>query len=233
MARIARVVVPGVPHHVTQRGNRREPIFFEDADYRLYRCLIAAAAQRAGAEIWAYCLMPNHVHLIVTPADADGLRSTFADAHRRYTSMVNARFGWTGHLFQGRFGAVAMDEAHFLAAARYIARYPMAAGLVGAAADWPWSSARAHLAGRDDELVRVAPLLDRVPNFAEFIAGPPDQAEETSLERGQAIGRPLGSEEWIAALETRLGRSLAPRKRGPKPKDAGEAGQMRRVELIK
>ena len=108
MARIARIVVPGLRHHVTQRGNRREPVFFGAADYRLYRRLVAAAAHRAKTEIWACCLMPNHVHLIATPADADGLRATFAEAHRRYTGAINARFGWTGHLFQGRFGAAAM-----------------------------------------------------------------------------------------------------------------------------
>src|SRR5262249_47907569 len=121
MARLARVVVPDSPHHVTQRGNRREPVFFEADDYRLYRRLVAAAARRAGTAVWAYCLMPNHVHLIVTPADVDGLRATFAEAHRRYTGAINARFRWTGHLFQGRFGAVVMDEPHLLAAARYIA----------------------------------------------------------------------------------------------------------------
>jgi putative transposase len=152
MARIARVVVPGLPHHVTQRGNRREPVFFEAADYRLYRRLVAAAARRAGTAVWAYCLMPNHVHLIVTPADADGLRATFAEAHRRYTGAINARFRWTGHLFQGRFGAVVMDEPHLLAAARYIALNPVVAGLVRRAEDWPWSSTRAQLAGEDDEL---------------------------------------------------------------------------------
>ena len=115
MARIARVVVPGIPHHVTQRGNRREPIFFRDEDYRFYRALIAEAAGRAGTEIWGYCLMPNHVHLIATPGDVDGLRKTFAEAHRRYTGAINARFQWTGHLFQGRCGAVAMDEARLSA----------------------------------------------------------------------------------------------------------------------
>jgi REP-associated tyrosine transposase len=105
MARIARVVVPGLPHHVTRRGNRRQPVFFGAADYRLYRRLVGRAANRVGAEIWAYCLLPNHVQLIVAPADADGLRATFAEAHRRYTATINARFHWTGHLFQGRSGA--------------------------------------------------------------------------------------------------------------------------------
>jgi len=216
MARLARVVVPGIPHHVTQRGNRRQTVFFEDGDYRLYRQLIAEAARRARAEIWAYCLMPNHVHLIVTPADADGLRATFADAHRRYTAIINARHRWTGHLFQGRFGAVAMDEDHLIAATRYVALNPVAAGLVKRAADWPWSSARAHLAGEDDGLVRVAPILERVPDFADLIATDVDQTIADRLERAQTVGRPLGSPEWIAALEARLDRPLAPRKRGPK-----------------
>jgi REP element-mobilizing transposase RayT len=163
-----RVVVPGLPHHVTQRGNRREPVFFGAGDYQLYRRLIAAAARRAGAEIWAYCLMPNHVHLIVTPTDHDGLRATFAEAHRRYTGAINARFQWTGHLFQGRFGAVVMDAPHLLAATRYIALNPVAAGLVSRAEDWPWSSARAHLAGEDDELATVAPLRGLSPILLRF-----------------------------------------------------------------
>jgi putative transposase len=187
-ARIARVVVPGLPHHVTQRGNRREPVFFGAGDYQLYRRLIAAAARRAGAEIWAYCLMPNHVHLIVTPTDHDGLRATFAEAHRRYTGAINARFQWTGHLFQGRFGAVVMDAPHLLAATRYIALNPVAAGLVSRAEDWPWSSARAHLAGEDDELATVAPLRGLIPDFAALLAAPADPATTARIER--APGKP-------------------------------------------
>jgi putative transposase len=97
VARIARVVVPDLPHHITQRGDRREPVFFEADGYRLYWRLVAAAARRAGTAVWAYCLMPNHVDLIVTPTDADGLRATFAEAHRRHTAAINARFRWTGH----------------------------------------------------------------------------------------------------------------------------------------
>jgi putative transposase len=112
MARLPRLVLPGYPNHVTQRGNRRQQVFLGDADYVLYRDLLAGAARRAGAQIWAYCLMPNHVHVIVVPSDEDGLRRTFADAHRRYTGFINARQRWTGHLWQGRFGAVVMDEEH-------------------------------------------------------------------------------------------------------------------------
>jgi putative transposase len=147
----------------------------------------------------------------VTPADGDGLRATFAEAHRRYTAAINARFHWTGHLFQGRFGAVVMDELHLLAAARYIALNPVVAGLVSRAEDWPWSSARAHLAGKDDELAIVAPLRARIPDFAALLTAPADPVTTTRIERAPTIGRPLGAPEWIAALERRLGRRLAPR----------------------
>jgi putative transposase len=225
MARIARVVVPALPRHVTQRGNRREPVFFGAEDYQLYRGLIATAARRADAAIWAYCLMPNHVHLIVTPADEGGLRATFAEAHRRYTRAINVRFHWTGHLFQGRFGAVVMDEPHLLAAARYIALNPVVAGLVSRAEDWPWSSARAHLAGEDDELATVAPLHALIPDFAALLAAPADPVTTTRIERAPTIGRPLGAPEWIAALERRLGRPLAPGKPGPKPRVDGDTGR--------
>jgi putative transposase len=220
MARIARLVVPGIPHHVTQRGNRHETTFFTDADYHLYRALLAEAAAKAGTEVWAYCLMPNHVHLILTPRDADGLRRTLADLHRRYTAHVNARNHWTGHLWQGRFGSAAMDESHLLAAARYVALNPVRARLVERAADWPWSSVRAHLAGRDDGVVRVAPLLERVSDFAAFLGQPFDEtAAFAPLRRAETIGRPLGTAAWVGRLEQQFDRPLAAQKRGPKPQE--------------
>ena len=103
MVRLSRIVIPGLPHHVTQRGNRRAQVFFEEGDYELYRDLVAGAARKAKAEIWCYCLMPNHVHMIITPTDKDGLRRTFADAFHRYSGYINARMRVTGHLWQGRF----------------------------------------------------------------------------------------------------------------------------------
>src|SRR6476469_8321460 len=137
-----------------------------------------------------------------------GCGRPFAEAHRRYTGAINARFHWTGHLFQGRFGAVVMDEPHLRAATRYTALNPVAAGLVSRAEDWPWSSARAHLAGADDELATVAPLRALIPDFAALLTGPADPATTARIERAPTIGRPLGAPQWIAALERPLGRRL-------------------------
>jgi REP-associated tyrosine transposase len=148
MSRIGRFVVPDLPHHVTQRGNRREKVFFGDEDYALYRDLMAEACRREGVAVWAYCLMPNHVHLILTPRTPEGLGRALGKAHRRYSAFVNARMRVTGHLFQARFSSVVMDEDHLMAAARYVALNPVRAKLVATPEDWPWSSVGAHLAGR-------------------------------------------------------------------------------------
>lgn len=162
--------------------------------------------------------MPNHVHVIVVPADADGLRRTFADAHRRYTGYINARRRWTGHLWQGRFGAVAMDELHLAHAMRYVSLNPARAGLAVRPQDWAWSSVRAHLAGADDGLVRVAPALARYGDFAAFLGEGADEDAMRALRRSETSGRPLGDDAWLAQLETRTGRALARRKPGPRPK---------------
>jgi putative transposase len=159
MARIARVVVPGIPHHVTQRGNRRQKTFFNDSDYRAYIDLMAERCSRQGVEVWAYCLMPNHVHVVAVPSTEQSLRLAIGEAHRRYTKRVNFREGWTGYLWQGRFSSFPMDEQHLLAAARYVELNPVRARLVATPQDYRWSSSRAHLSGRDDELVTVAPLI--------------------------------------------------------------------------
>lgn len=217
MARLPRLVLPGYPYHVTQRGNRRQQTFFEDGDYVLYRDLLAGAAHRAGAEIWAYCLMPNHIHVIVVPSDEDGLRRTFADAHRRYTGFINARHRWTGHLWQGRFGAVVMDEEHLAHAMRYVALNPVRARLVERAEDWAWSSVRAHLASADDALVTVRPARERYGDFAAFLGTPADYTEAwQALRKAETTGRPVGGRAWVEGIEKLTGRVLAPQKRGPK-----------------
>lgn len=219
MVRLARMVLPGIPHHVTQRGNRRERTFFEDGDYALYLDLLAEGAGRAGVEIWSYCLMPNHVHIIAVPRDADGLGRAFRHVHRHYTGYINAKMRVTGHLWQGRFSSVAMDEAHLHAAFRYVALNPVRAQLVKRAQDWQWSSVRAHCAGCDDHVVRVAPLLERIGDFRAFLDEAFDEAfTYAALRKAESIGRPLGSRDWLADMEAQTGLSLIPAKRGPKPK---------------
>jgi len=217
MSRIARIVVPGLPHHVTQRGNRREPIFFEPGDYSLYRDLLAQSCRRFGVAVWAYCQMPNHVHLILTPGDADGLALCLARAHRLYSGFVNARARQTGHLFQGRFGSVVMDEEHLLNAARYLALNPVRARLVTRAQDWAHSSVHAHVAGEDDGLVTVRPLLERAPRFADLLEGDADAPSFQALRRSERIGRPLGPSAFAQAIGLQLGRDVQPAKRGRKP----------------
>jgi len=218
MARLARVVAAGIPHHVTQRGNRRQQVFFSDDDYAAYRALLAEGCRAAGVAVWGYCLMPNHVHLILTPADEDGLRAALGEAHRRYTRHVNLREGWRGYLWQGRFASCPMDETYLLACARYVELNPVRARLARRARDWRWSSARAHLAGDDDELVRVRPLLALAPDWRGFLAEGLDADDHQAIRAGERTGRPLGSARFVAGLEKRLDRPLARQKPGPKPK---------------
>jgi putative transposase len=135
--------------------------------------------------------MPNHVHLILAPGDELGLGLAVGEAHRRYTGFVNARARWTGHLFQSRFASVAMDEAHLLAAARYVPMNPVRARLAARPEDWAWSSARAHLAGVGDGLVTVGPLLERIGDFAAFLAQDGDGAADSALQAAETTGRPL------------------------------------------
>jgi putative transposase len=122
MARIARVIADGYPHHITQRGNRRLQTFFNDGDYQEYLRLMAEWLTKSDVTVWAYCLMPNHVHLLAVPNVADGLRRGIGEAHRRYSRLINLREGWRRHLWQGRFSSFVLDSDHSLAAARYIER---------------------------------------------------------------------------------------------------------------
>jgi putative transposase len=224
MARLARVVAAGLPHHVTQRGNRRQQVFFGDADYATYRALLGESCRAAGVAVWAYCLMPNHVHLILVPHDSDGLRAALGEAHRRYTRHVNFREGWRGYLWQGRFASFPMDEPYLLAAARYVELNPVRARLARGAREWRWSSARAHLAGRDDGLVNVRPLLDLAPDWAGFLGEGLSADDHAAIRTGERTGRPLGSPRFIARLEKRLDRKLARQRPGPKPKAKPRAG---------
>jgi len=222
MARLARLVVPGLPHHVTQRGNGRQRVFFGDADYRLYQGLLSASLKAAGVECWAWVLMPNHVHLILVPGDEDGLRRALAPVNRGYAGIINARRKRSGHFWQGRFGAVVMDEDHLAAALTYVMLNPVRARLVGRARDWRWSSARAYARGIDDGLTGRRAVLDRFPDIARMLAGDcdlrPDVEAMARLRAAETIGRPLGGPAFVKGIERETGRNLMPGKRGPKAK---------------
>lgn len=207
---MSRLVLPGYPHHVTQRGNRSQRTFFRDADYGTYFDLLARSCSEAGVACWAYCFMPNHVHLILVPQTGTGLATALKRTHQLYTRAVNGREGWTGCLWQGRFFSCPMDEAYWLAATRYVENNPVRAGLVRDAADWRWSIARAHIAGRPDALLSRSPLEDGIASWTEFLAVGLDIKAEAELALYTKIGMPLGGTEWIAGLEKVHGRRLRP-----------------------
>lgn len=223
MARLARLVVPDVAHHVTQRGNRRQPVFFGDEDYLAYRELVSAACAERGVKCLAWCLMPNHVHLILVPPEPDGLRAALGEAHRRYSRRINFAHGWTGYLWQGRFASYPMDDAHLMTAVRYVELNPVRAKLVRAAEDWRWSSARAHVSGRPDGFTDMAALAGVHRNWRAMLrhgleAGDMDESEVAAIEAHMRTGRPRGSEAFVDRLETKTGRALKRRKPGPTPK---------------
>jgi len=207
-----------MPHHITQRGNRRQSTFFTPEDYEAYLELMAHWCAQCGVEIWAYCLMPNHVHLIAVPNTDDGLRRAIGEAHRRYTRRVCFRENWRGHLWQGRLASFVMDEGYLLAAARYIERNPVRAGFVTGPWDYRWSSAAPHVFGQDDVLVRTRPLLHMVGDWREFLSEDPAPDDLRLLRRHERTGRPLGNDQFIQRLEESCGQILRTRKPGPKSK---------------
>ena len=218
MVRIARVVAPGIPHHITQRGNRRMDTFFSDADYREYLYLMAEWCNRCKVEIWAYCLMSNHIHLIAVPESEDGLRRAIGEAHRRYTRYINFQKGWKGHLWQGRFGSFPMDEQYLIATARYIELNPVKVGSVNRAEDYRWSSAQAHLQGEDDILVKAEPLIKIIPDWQDLLASDLTEEEYKTLRRHERTGRPLGNDDFVTGMENLTARALRMKKPGPKKK---------------
>jgi len=219
MARMARVVIPGIPHHVTQRGVRKNDVFFCQEDYELYIRLLAKYCQQSGTEIWAYCLMNNHVHLVMVPSSEDGLRASLGEAHRRYTLHINAREDCRGHLWQERFHSFPMDEKHLLAATRYVELNPVHANMVSKAEDYAWSSAKAHLAEKDDLLVKVAPMLERVNDWQGYLNSELADEVVQALRMHSKTGRPLGDTSFLDKLEMQVGKVLRPLAKGRKRKE--------------
>ena len=219
MARISRVVAPGIPHHVVQRGNRRQKVFFSDDDKTAYLRILKDQCRRFGVSIWAYCLMDNHVHFVAMPQDREGLAHTFGQTHRHYTRMINFREGWRGYLWQGRFSSYVLDENYLYAAVRYVENNPVHAGLVSKAEDYPWSSARTRVLELKDDLLADYFLLKEISNLSDFLkSGDEEDPDGKLFERRLNTGRPLVAPEFLDKLEQITGKILNKSKPGPKPK---------------
>ena len=217
MPRIARVVVPGLPHHVTQRGNRRADVFFDDDDRRRYLFLLGQYAERHGLAIWAYCLMTNHVHFVAVPSGESSLGRAFRYTHQAYAAWLNRKRRESGHLWQGRTFSCVLDDPHTWACVRYVERNPVRAGLVDRAEDWPWSSAAAHCGLGGNRLLSPVEMPWPVPDWSVYLADE-EAADVATIRRRTTTGRPCGSQPFIERLESALSRCLRPKKRGPKPK---------------
>jgi len=213
MARLARVVAVGYPHHVTHRGNRGENVFYTPEHRVRYLAFLREYARKAVLEIWAYCLMTNHVHLIAVPRRKDSLARGVGLAHRRYSVWLNQEKNLSGHLWANRFFSSPLDEAHHWAAVRYVERNPVRAGLVEAAQDYGWSSAAAHVRGEEDALLAAGrPYPGPVEDWGEWLRTPiEDEKIVPRLRQSTHTGRPCGSSGFVAMLEDLLGRRLRPR----------------------
>ncbi|MEA3052644.1 MAG: REP-associated tyrosine transposase [Sphingomonadales bacterium] len=199
MPRSARLVLPEIPHHVTQRGSRCERTFLVEADYAFYLELLRHWCRKAGTAIWAWCLMPNHVHLILVPAGVDGLRAALAPLHRRYSWEINQREGWHGHLWQDRFASFPMDEAHLHACLAYVELNPVRARLVARPEDWKWSSARSHLGLAPPGLVDLDPARARIDDWRSFLDAGLDEADHKAIRAAERSGRWRTSKPRTAA----------------------------------
>ena len=222
MPRRARFVLPDVPYHVTQRGSRRQEVFFGDPDRILYLDLLAVYCARNAVKVLAYCLMPNHVHLIVVPSTPDGLANVFRPLHSRYALRVNRTKEWAGHLWQARFFAAALDNAYLHAATRYVERNPVRAGMVARAEDYRWSSAAAHCGREENSLLEdaCAWFLDVEPgaHWSEWLRTQDEQAQLDALRKNSERGFPCGSKEFVGRLESESGQTFHERRRGRRPR---------------
>jgi putative transposase len=225
MARFARVIVPGYAYHVTYRGNRGEDVFFTVEDRLVYREWLGQYAHRYGMEILAYCLMTNHVHLLVKGHRRDSLSKAIGRTNGRYARWVNDRHGWRGHLWANRYFSTPLDEAHSWRTVKYVELNPVRAGIVGSAEAYRWSSAVAHASGVWDPLLSPnRPFPGPISDWSGWLEEGLDEATLNRIRRNTRTGRPTGSESFIDQMGSLLGRSLKPSKPGPK---AGSLGARR------
>ena len=231
MPRRARVVIPGVPHHVTQRGNNRQPVFDSPDDRRRYLELLGRHAERCGARLLAYCLMTNHVHLIAVPDRETSLTQALGRTHSEYALALNRAQGRSGHIWQNRYFSCALSASHLWSAVRYVELNPVRAGLATAAWEWPWSSARAHTAADAVDGVLCCHWIEYFGRWdhgewREILAAALPEGECAALRRATATGEPLGPREFLTNLERQAGRRLRVGERG-RPRKTVESAEDR------
>ena len=223
MPRRARSVCAQVPHHITQRGNRREQVFFTDEDRQAYLGWLKEYAEKHKVDILAYCLMTNHIHLVAVPRTEDGLQQTLKPLHMRYAQRINRTRGWKGHLWQGRFFSSALDETYLWAAIRYVERNPVRARMVRKAENYRWSSARAHCRFIQDDVLTTRSSwrkqVEAIGDWSAWLAQGDEPQELEVLRRNADKGLPCGSEKFIRKLEKLTGRGLQYRPQGRPRKD--------------
>ncbi len=229
MPRLARSVIANLPHHITQRGNRREDVFFTDEDRQTYLMWLGEYAEKHAVEILAYCLMSNHIHLVAVPSDEAGLQRALKPLHMRYAQRLNRAQGCCGHVWQGRYFSSALDEDYLWAAIRYVERNPVRARLVRKAENYAWSSAAAHCGMRDDPLLsrqkQWRRRFEEMGDWADFLAVPDEPTKLEILRRNVDKGLPCGSERFIRKIEKIAGRTLMFKPQGrPSKADNGNKG---------
>ncbi len=215
MARVARVVVAGLAYHVTHRGNRRQNVFLEPGDRQVYKSWLRTYSRRYRLEIWSYCLMTNHVHLVVVPKTSHALALAMGCTQGRFAQWQNQRNQWSGHLWANRYYSTPLDEQHLWAAVRYVELNPVRAGLVERAELYEWSSARCHATAEDDPLLSPErPFPGDVRDWSSWLAADPDPEMVDAVRRNTSTGRPTGSDAFVARLESELDRTLTARRVG-------------------
>ncbi|NCO04023.1 MAG: transposase [Alphaproteobacteria bacterium] len=233
MARQARITLDYTPHHITQRGNRGEPVFFEKGDFQAYLDLLKEQCERFDIKIASYCLMPNQIHLLAVPKDSDLLARAIGETHRRYTNMINKRNEWRGHLFQDRFFSYVCDDEHSLRALRFIETMPVTSKIAPKPESYLWSSAKNRIKIINDPFLTPLPQFTNVHNWDEFLNRPMEAAELKDIQTHLQTGRPRGTDTFLDKLELKLGKKVRPQKRGrkariaKKPKPEEPTGQSR------
>lgn len=224
MPRIARIIAPHYPHHITQRGNNRTDVFFDDEDKTTYLSLLTDYCEKWTVEIWAYCLMTNHLHILAVPAEEGSLSQCIGRTNLLYTQHVNRKYNRSGRLWQNRFFSTIVDtESYLWAVARYIEQNPVKSKLAKRPENYPWSSCRVNITGQSDGLVTGKKWLDEKDREAyKIFLMQQDPVMDQKIRMNTSTGRPLGSEDFIGGLESKLCRKILP----------GKAGRPRKMKVI-